>query len=53
MSFGEIDGFWWKDTPQTVPFEVKVTNSQGESLEFTFDDSNITPEVLIDTDILL
>ena len=25
MNFGEIDGFWFKDTPQVAPVEIKIT----------------------------
>ena len=25
MNFGEIDGFWFKDTPQVAPVEIKFT----------------------------
>ena len=54
MTFGEIDGFWWKDTPQTVPIEIKITNSEGNTLEYTFaDEGSIIPDVLIETGILL
>ena len=25
MIFGEIEGFWFKDTPQVAPVEIKIT----------------------------
>lgn len=53
MKFGDIDGFWWKDEPKTVPFEIKVINSEGDSLDYTFTEDNITPDILIETNVLL
>ena len=49
MKFGDIDGFWWLDTQGISPIEVKVTNTRGDRLVYTFTENTITPNVILET----
>jgi len=52
MNFGEIDGFWWKATPQVAPVTIKIIieNLAGEQTvyEKEFQEAQMSDTLVFD-----